>query len=72
MDIIVIGGNNHRAEMRELMAALAASGIDSICADTEKAKALEFKCREPELPELKPQLQSWPEIKRGKGKVKRW
>ena len=72
MKIVVVGGNNHGAEMRELIAALAARGIDSICADTEKAKALEIKCKETELPELKPQLQSWPEIKRGKGKVKRW
>lgn len=80
MDIIVLGGNNHRAEMQALMAAIAASGINCICDDNEKAKAIEFKADSYDVDSfryLKPRdfvidPPNRPEIKRGKGKVKRW
>ncbi len=77
MDIIVLGGNNHRAEVQAVMAAMAASGINCIFVEDEKNKAIEFKCSDEDLSsmqaiELKPQEFSRPEIKRGKGKVRRW
>ena len=72
MDIIVLGGNNHRAEMQALMAAIAASGINCICDDDEKAKAIEFKADNYDVDSFIIDPPNRPEIKRGKGKVKRW
>ncbi len=80
MNIIVLGGNNHRAEMQALMAAIAASGINCICGDDEMAKAIEFKANNDDVDSfryLKPRdfvidPPNRPEVKRGKRKVKRW
>lgn len=80
MNITILGGNNHRAEMQELMALIAAKGIEcSVCDDNERLKAVEFKVDNYDVNNLQAlktkNLFNEPNIplfKRGKGKVKRW
>ena len=80
MKIIVLGGNNHRAEVQAVMAAMAVSGINCIFVENEKNKAIEFKADNYDVDSfryLKPidfviDPPNRPEVKRGKGKFKRW
>ena len=74
MKMAVLGGNNHRVEIQELIrlaAELNKSNSESI--DDEKCilfEAEKYKCKEVERIAIEPTNK--PIVKRGKGKVKRW
>lgn len=76
MNITILGGNNHRAEIRELMRLAAEfNKNNSACAEDKKRILFEADNKEVEndkYNEIIIEPTQKPVVKRGKGKVKRW
>jgi hypothetical protein len=75
MDMNRIGGNNHRAEMQELrrvMTALNKMEADRLEVDAEERILFKAGEHEHDTKCFVIDPTNRPEVKRGKGKVKRW